>query len=121
MTTVLASAAAAACAPFTSSASLAQKAPVGPAPGAKVTWNGGVYETLLTPRESGGAVKDAFHRAHAALHEQYGHWPIFEHCLPFDVARLWDEQRQARALLRFGDRDAIIQRARQEERLSRAA
>jgi hypothetical protein len=37
------------------------------------------------------------------------------------IARLWDEQRQARALLRFGDRDVIIQRARQEERLSRAA
>ncbi len=37
------------------------------------------------------------------------------------IAQLWDEQRQARALLRFGDRDEIIQRARQEERLSRAA
>lgn len=37
------------------------------------------------------------------------------------VAELWDEQRQARATLRFGDRDVIIQRARQEERLSRAA
>jgi len=37
------------------------------------------------------------------------------------VAELWDEQRNARAMLRFGDRDAIIQRARQEERLSRAA
>jgi hypothetical protein len=37
------------------------------------------------------------------------------------IARLWDEQRQARALMRFGDRDVIIQRARQEERLSRAA
>ena len=37
------------------------------------------------------------------------------------IAQLWDEQRNARALLRFGDRDAIIQRARQEERLSRAA
>jgi hypothetical protein len=37
------------------------------------------------------------------------------------IAGLWDEQRQARALLRFGDRDVIIQKARQEERLSRAA
>jgi cell division protein FtsB len=37
------------------------------------------------------------------------------------IAQLWDEQRQARAMLRFGDRDVIIQRARQEERLSRAA
>jgi hypothetical protein len=37
------------------------------------------------------------------------------------IAQLWDEQRNARAMLRFGDRDEIIQRARQEERLSRAA
>ena len=25
------------------------------------------------------------------LVEAYGRWPIFEHCLPFDVSRLWDE------------------------------
>jgi hypothetical protein len=37
------------------------------------------------------------------------------------IALLWDEQRQARANVRFGDRNVIIQRARQEERLSRAA
>jgi FixJ family two-component response regulator len=37
------------------------------------------------------------------------------------IAELWEEQRNARAMLRFGDRDVIIQRARQEERLSRAA
>ena len=38
-----------------------------------------------------------------------------------EIASLWDEQRNAKALLRFGNRDEIIQRARQEERLSRAA
>ena len=37
------------------------------------------------------------------------------------IAKLWDEQRLARASIRFGDRDLIIQRARHEERLSRAA
>jgi galactokinase/mevalonate kinase-like predicted kinase len=37
------------------------------------------------------------------------------------IAHLWEEQRHARATLRNGDRDQIIQRARQEERLSRAA
>ena len=37
------------------------------------------------------------------------------------IAGLWEEQRNARASVRFGDRDTIIQRARQEERLSRAA
>ena len=37
------------------------------------------------------------------------------------IAELWDEQRAVRATIRFGDRDLIIQRARHEERLSRAA
>ena len=38
-----------------------------------------------------------------------------------EIAQLWDEQRNARATMRFGDRNEIIQKARQEERLSRAA
>jgi len=38
-----------------------------------------------------------------------------------EIAELWDEQRVVRATIRFGDRDLIIQRARHEERLSRAA
>src|SRR5690606_15930944 len=39
----------------------------------------------------GGTLKEAFEATHAALVDDYGHWPIFEHCLPFDVSRLWDE------------------------------
>nr|WP_246361187.1 MBL fold metallo-hydrolase [Haloechinothrix aidingensis] len=39
----------------------------------------------------GGALSAAFDAAHAALVDRYGAWPIFEHCLPFDVSRLWDE------------------------------
>ena len=38
-----------------------------------------------------GTLKEAFEAARAALVDDYGHWPIFEHCLPFDVSRLWDE------------------------------
>ncbi len=37
------------------------------------------------------------------------------------LAELWDEQRAVKATIRFGDRDLIIQRARHEERLPRAA
>ena len=37
------------------------------------------------------------------------------------IARLWDEMRALKARLRFGDRESIITRARQEERLERAA
>lgn len=39
----------------------------------------------------GGELRDGFAAAHAALAPEYGAWPIFEHCLPFNVQRLWDE------------------------------
>ncbi|HWB22556.1 MAG TPA: hypothetical protein VG652_06685 [Gaiellaceae bacterium] len=37
------------------------------------------------------------------------------------IAELWELQRTVRARIRFGDRNEIIQRARHDERLSRAA
>lgn len=39
----------------------------------------------------GGTLKEAFEATHLALAPKFGAWPIFEHCLPFDVQRLWDE------------------------------
>jgi glyoxylase-like metal-dependent hydrolase (beta-lactamase superfamily II) len=39
----------------------------------------------------GGSLKEAFAAAHGALAGQYGSWPIFEHCMPFNVQRVWDE------------------------------
>jgi glyoxylase-like metal-dependent hydrolase (beta-lactamase superfamily II) len=38
-----------------------------------------------------GTLKEAFDATHALLAPKFGHWPIFEHCLPFNVQRLWDE------------------------------
>ena len=49
-----------------------------------------IHETT-TVQQRGGTIKEAFTACHGALHEDYGHWPIFEHCLPFNVSRLWDE------------------------------
>jgi hypothetical protein len=37
------------------------------------------------------------------------------------VSELWEEHRATRAQLRFGDRSRIVNRARAEERLERAA
>lgn len=37
------------------------------------------------------------------------------------LAELWDEHRELRARIRFGEREKIIARARTEERLARAA
>jgi glyoxylase-like metal-dependent hydrolase (beta-lactamase superfamily II) len=42
-------------------------------------------------RRSRGTLKQAFDATHAVLVDRYGQWPIFEHCLPFNVSRLWDE------------------------------
>ncbi|UJF24222.1 MBL fold metallo-hydrolase [Suttonella sp. R2A3] len=39
----------------------------------------------------GGSLKEAFLATHEHLAPTFGAWPIFEHCLPFDVQRLWDE------------------------------
>jgi hypothetical protein len=44
-------------------------------------------------QQRGGTLKEAFEATHAALVDDFGHWPIFEHCLPFDVSRAWDELR----------------------------
>lgn len=41
---------------------------------------------------AGGTLAEAFAATHAALAPRYGQWPIFEHCLPFNVSRLWDER-----------------------------
>lgn len=38
-------------------------------------------------------LKDAFARARAALEPRFGDWVIFEHCLPFDVSRAYDEAK----------------------------
>jgi hypothetical protein len=47
--------------------------------------------TVRTAHAAGGTAADAFAAAHAALADDFGAWPIFEHCLPFNVQRHWDE------------------------------
>ncbi|MEP1142385.1 MAG: MBL fold metallo-hydrolase [Henriciella sp.] len=51
----------------------------------------GMIESVRPVHVSGGTLKEAFERTHAALEPKFGAWPIFEHCLPFNVQRLWDE------------------------------
>jgi glyoxylase-like metal-dependent hydrolase (beta-lactamase superfamily II) len=42
-------------------------------------------------KEGGGTLKDAFELVHAQLAPRYAGFPIFEHCMPFNVQRTWDE------------------------------
>jgi len=51
----------------------------------------GMIEHVGAAHRRGGTLNDAFQATHAALAPKFGHWPIFEHCLPFNVQRLWDE------------------------------
>ena len=49
------------------------------------------FDLTRDARESGGSLKDAFVAVRAALAPRYGGYPIFEHCMPFNVQRCWDE------------------------------
>jgi len=50
-----------------------------------------IHAEVAAVREAGGTLREAFEGAHAALEPQFGSWPIFEHTMPFNVARLWEE------------------------------
>lgn len=52
--------------------------------------NGMITHVGAAHRE-GRDLKAAFEATRGALAPEFGDWPIFEHCLPFDVQRLWDE------------------------------
>jgi glyoxylase-like metal-dependent hydrolase (beta-lactamase superfamily II) len=41
--------------------------------------------------KDGRGMREIFEAAHARLTPKYGHWAIFEHCLPFNVSRCFDE------------------------------
>jgi len=51
----------------------------------------GMIDKVGTVHKASGSLKEAFEATHEHLEPKFGRWPIFEHCLPFDVQRLWDE------------------------------
>jgi len=67
----------------------------GPAAGTEAIAETREYLRTLwdTVRAGHETLKDAFDAARAALEPRFGDWWIFEHCLPFNVARAWDEAR----------------------------
>jgi glyoxylase-like metal-dependent hydrolase (beta-lactamase superfamily II) len=48
-------------------------------------------EDTRAVRSAGGTLKEAFERVHAELAPRYSGFPIFEHTMPFNVQRTWDE------------------------------
>lgn len=67
----------------------------GPAAGPEAIWETRDYLRTLWEAVNAGheTLKEAFDAARAALEPRFGDWWIFEHCLPFNVARAWDEAR----------------------------
>jgi glyoxylase-like metal-dependent hydrolase (beta-lactamase superfamily II) len=44
--------------------------------------------------EAGKDLNSVYKETYAALKPKFGHWVIFDHCLPFDVTRAYDEATQ---------------------------
>lgn len=67
-----------------------------------------MIEHVTDAVRAGGTLADAFRRCHDALAPRYGQWPIFEHCLPFNVQRLWDEVTGLRPRIWTAQRDREV-------------
>ncbi len=52
-----------------------------------------LYKAVSASADAGDSLKDAYDKAMAALQPRYGNWVIFEHCMPFDVSRAYDEAK----------------------------
>jgi len=50
-----------------------------------------MYESVSAGAKAGADLKDVYKDAYAKLKPKYGHWVIFDHCMPFDVTRAYDE------------------------------
>jgi glyoxylase-like metal-dependent hydrolase (beta-lactamase superfamily II) len=50
-----------------------------------------VLEGTREVRADGGTPRDAYRKTREALAPRYGSYPIFEHTMPFNVQRAWDE------------------------------
>jgi glyoxylase-like metal-dependent hydrolase (beta-lactamase superfamily II) len=48
-------------------------------------------DRVRTVRDAGGSLAEAFTAVHDALAPRYAGFPIFDHTLPFNVQRTWDE------------------------------
>jgi len=53
-----------------------------------------MFDSVRTGAQAGKPLKAIYHETYAVLKPDYGHWVIFDHCLPFDVSRAYDEATQ---------------------------
>ncbi len=55
-----------------------------------------LYAQVQAAAAAGQDLNSTYRATYAALKPKYGHWVIFDHCLPFDVSRAYDEATQHR-------------------------
>ena len=53
-----------------------------------------VYAAVQAGAAAGRDLKTVYRETLDAVRPQYGHWVIFDHCMPFDVTRAYDEATQ---------------------------
>ncbi len=53
-----------------------------------------VRERQAAARAAGKDLRTVYRETYDALKPRFGHWVIFDHCLPFDVTRAYDEATQ---------------------------
>lgn len=53
-----------------------------------------VYESVKARAAAGKDLKSVYAETFSRLKPKYGHWVIFDHCMPFDVTRCYDEVTQ---------------------------
>ena len=55
-----------------------------------------MFESVKRGAAAGKDLRTVYRETYAALKPRFGHWVIFDHCLPFDVTRAYDEATQYR-------------------------
>jgi glyoxylase-like metal-dependent hydrolase (beta-lactamase superfamily II) len=55
-----------------------------------------LYRCVQQGAQQGKGLREIYRDTYAQLKPRYGHWAIFDHCLPFDVSRAFDEATQHR-------------------------
>ncbi len=50
-----------------------------------------LLDSVRQSLSAGASLRQCFERAQAAMTPRFGDWPVFQHVLPFDVSRIYDE------------------------------
>lgn len=52
-----------------------------------------LFRSVQASVNAGHSLKQAYDSAYSLLSRKYGNWVIFDHCMPFDVSRAYDEAK----------------------------